>query len=190
MRLIARFRWGEHLPAFKHPMPAAARTVIFEPLFRRSSHCLYVDPFSLGAAQQIRDFRPAVMAGTLQKVLAFGGELSPSHGLVVFSWEGGLCLSDADRDDLWDAYRVPVFEQVITSAGHLAAWECEAHEGLHLADGAQAMADRIVVGRCDCGADAPRVLRPTMAPRLTGERDLPMLLLPAPLRSGTQPLPT
>jgi len=190
MTLTFRVRWRQHRPRFVHPMPAAARTVVFEPLFRKSSQCLYVDPFAPGAAQQIREFRPAVIAGTLQKILAFGGELRPTHAVVAFSWEGSRCLSESERDDLWEAYHVPVFEQVITPDGRLVAWECEAHEGLHLPNGAQAMADRIVVGRCDCGADSPRVIRPSMAPQLNGERGQPTLLLPARLGSGRQPLPT
>ena len=30
------------------------------------------------------------------------------------------CISEADRDSLWDAYRVPAFEEVITAALFLA----------------------------------------------------------------------
>lgn len=182
--------WRKQRPRFVSPIAAAARTVVFEKAFPDSAQCLYVDPFALGAEHAIREFRPAIFAGTLQKVLAFGGELRPTHAVVVFSWAGGRSLSETDRDALWDSYGLPIFEQVITPDGELVAWECEAHDGLHLADGAQATGERIVVGRCDCGADTARIMGPATAPRLNGERGIPMLLLPARLKSGRLPLAT
>jgi hypothetical protein len=123
------------------------------------------------------------------KLLSVAGVVSPTHAVVILTREGYRCLTDADRDALWRAYRVPVFEQVITPEGRLVAWECEAHEGMHLADGAHAMADRVIVGECDCGSPATRVLGQAMAPIFTGD-DLPMLLLPTQIGSRPQQLPT
>ena len=189
MKLIVRIQLPERRPAFSHPMPIATRTVILEPLFRRSSNCLYVDPCEPDAARKMRECWPATVAGRLNAVLGVAGEISPTHAVVIFTREGRPCLTDADRDALWKAYRVPVFEQVITPEGRLVAWECEAHEGMHLADGAHAMADRIIVGECDCGSPATRVFGPVMAPIFTND-DVPMLLLPTQTGSRPQPIPT
>ena len=41
-------------------------------------------------------------------------------------------LREADRDSLWRAFELPVFEQIRGLDGELLAWECEAHTGLHL----------------------------------------------------------
>jgi hypothetical protein len=139
-----------------------------------------VDPSAPDAAKKMREFWPASVAGRLNAVLGVAGVISPTHAVVIFTQEGYRCLTDAERDTLWKAYRVPVFEQVITAGGRLVAWECEAHEGMHLSDGAHAMADRIIVGECDCGSPATRVFGARTAPIFTGD-ELPMLLLPTQL---------
>jgi phenylacetate-CoA ligase len=54
-------------------------------------------------------------------IVAFSG---PEHGV----------LSEADRESLWRAFEVPVFEQYLGLDGSLLAWECEAHEGLHVVE--------------------------------------------------------
>jgi phenylacetate-coenzyme A ligase PaaK-like adenylate-forming protein len=43
-------------------------------------------------------------------------------------------LSDVDRDILWAAFELPVFEHLIGVEGERLAWECDAHYGLHLAE--------------------------------------------------------
>lgn len=189
MNLRVRINLGDRRPAFSHPMAAATRTVILEPLFRRTSNCQYVNPSHPDALRRIGELRPAVIAGRLDSVLELAGGISPSHAIVIFTEEGHRCLTDADRDALWRGFRVPVFEQVITSEGKLAAWECEAHEGMHLTDGARAVADRIMAGECDCGSPATRIFNPTTAPVFTAG-DLPVLLLPTHIGSQRQPLPT
>ena len=67
-------------------------------------------------------------------------------------------MTDADRECLWWAFRVPVFEQVIGKSGKLLAAECEAHDGLHVAS-----PDRPLHGEalddslCPCGRKSPRI---------------------------------
>jgi hypothetical protein len=41
-------------------------------------------------------------------------------------------LRDAERDLLWRAFRLPVFEEVRGLDNELLAWECDAHAGLHV----------------------------------------------------------
>ncbi len=59
------------------------------------------------------------------------------RGVVAFSGltprrEGAAFLSVADRELLWQVFRVPVFEQYLGFDGRLVAWECEAHDGMHV----------------------------------------------------------
>jgi phenylacetate-CoA ligase len=43
-------------------------------------------------------------------------------------------LSEEDRNELWRAFEVPIFEQCLGPGGAVLAWECEAHDGLHIAE--------------------------------------------------------
>ncbi len=67
-------------------------------------------------------------------------------------------LSAADRERLWRAFRVPLFEQVIGPRGELLAAECEAHAGLHIETPGLAWAGHgIETARCACGHATPRL---------------------------------
>ncbi len=41
-------------------------------------------------------------------------------------------LTDYERDLLWQTYQVPVFAMLLDRRGRLAAWECEAQNGMHV----------------------------------------------------------
>ncbi len=171
---------------------------MFEPVFRRTSTCVYIDPAAHEALARTREFAPAVIAGRLNVLLRLAEVahqpaaqgVGPTHAVVVFTGEGQGCVTEHERDLLWWAFGVPAFEQVITASGHLVAWECEAHDGLHLSPGAQSTAERIVVGVCDCGSLATRAIGVTAAPTLTSGLDVPTLLIPGPIESRPQPLAT
>jgi phenylacetate-CoA ligase len=57
----------------------------------------------------------------LYPITAFTG---PCHGV----------LSESDRDLLWDAFGVPVYEQFLGLGNELLAQDCDVHEGLHIED--------------------------------------------------------
>ncbi len=64
-----------------------------------------------------------------------GGEPVPGRGarrLLVYTKLGEPLLNPTLRDRLWQAFELPVFEQLHGFDGELLASECEAHEGLHL----------------------------------------------------------
>ncbi len=181
--------WGDRRPRFSSSAPVIARTVVFEPLFRRNSNLLYVDPRASAAAGDIRNFHPAALAGRLETLLEFARTAQPTHALVAFTAEGARCLSDRDRDDLWNACPVPVFEQVITADGRLVAWECEAHDGLHLA--ADAIAPpccAVTTAVCACGTASPRIANPPLAPLFTVREETQRLLLPAAINPASRSL--
>ncbi len=92
-------------------------------------------------------------------------------------------LADSDRDVLWRAFGVPVFEQMRGWDGAIIARECEIHDGLHIDESAAileihqnellatqlaatgepilrartGLTGWIVTGLCECGADSPRL---------------------------------
>ncbi len=67
-------------------------------------------------------------------------------------------MTEADRENLWSAFRVPVFEQVIGKSGKLLAAECEAHDGLHIASPALPLhRESLDDSPCPCGRKTPRI---------------------------------
>ena len=92
-------------------------------------------------------------------------------------------LADHHRDLLWQAFGVPVFEQLLGADGKVLARECEVHDGLHVVQpavtpylegdellltglhgrGEHLMSVRtgvtaeIVKEHCECGSEAPRL---------------------------------
>ncbi len=183
--------WRDKRPPFRHSVSAAARTVVLHPLFRRSSNLLYVDPQAAEAAAHIRDFRPATIAGHFTTILNLAGSAQPTHSVVIFTAEGQPCLAEENRDALWKVYQLPVFEQVIAACGRLTAWECEAHDGLHLTDGAHvAPGCSVDTEVCHCGAAAPRAINAGIAPSFIKQRQTETPRFAAGLASSTRPLPT
>ncbi len=167
MKFSLRVRWGDSRPSFVSPLAPAARAVVLEPLFRPDSKTRFVDVSAPEGVAEVRTFRPAVLAGSLEKLRALPAEVEATHAVVIFTPEGSACASEPDRDALWEQFRVPVFEQVLAADGRLAAWECEAHDGLHLTEGAHAAPGSAVESTtCGCGLAGPRILRPLVHSRV------------------------
>ncbi|HEX4772282.1 MAG TPA: hypothetical protein VH351_15710 [Bryobacteraceae bacterium] len=57
-----------------------------------------------------------------------------SHSISVLTAVGDQPLTDAQRDSLWQHFGVPVFE-LYTDESRILAYECEAHDGWHMAAG-------------------------------------------------------
>jgi hypothetical protein len=52
---------------------------------------------------------------------------------IRIGFDEGL-LSQIERDGLWNRHGVPMFEHLAGMDGQLLAWECEAHQGLHIVE--------------------------------------------------------
>lgn len=192
MDLLSLFGRVNH-PRFAHPLRTRRTTVVLEPLFRRERNVIHVDPALPGAAAEVAALRPAVVAGSFERLISLAPELDspPTHAVVVLTREGGRQIGEADRDRLWRAYHVPVFEQVVDAAGRLIAWECEAHDGLHLAATARAEGVTVIEeNTCACGQHGPRVTGPRVATVLSAVFGTGMLPAPEPLASRGRPIPT
>jgi hypothetical protein len=59
---------------------------------------------------------------------------SLDHAIFVLTAVGDQPLTDAQRDNLWRRFGVPVFE-LYTDESRILAYECEAHDGWHMEAG-------------------------------------------------------
>ena len=87
-------------------------------------------------------FDPQVLVGAAAVLLkaadlTFSGQLplnTLDSAVFVLTQTGGRPLAETERNLLWRAFLVPVFELLVDRNGKLLAAECEAHDGWHLAD--------------------------------------------------------
>lgn len=80
----------------------------------------------------------------------------PRYPVVVFTGPDHGSLTEADREQIWRVWGVPVYEQRVDREGRVVAEECDAHDGLHLIRGASwsgAMEHR----DCACGVEGPMI---------------------------------
>jgi four helix bundle protein len=123
--------------AFRSPLPGNPRTAILASNFTETET---VQMVAGGMVEGLRQFRPEVIAGPLSTILELArtvdcGRMAVprlSHGVIVFTGPEHGALDEAARDMLWQAFQVPVFEQFLGLDGNLVAFECEAHDGLHV----------------------------------------------------------
>jgi hypothetical protein len=151
VRLHLRARGAD----FVHPMDPAPRTAILSPGFRDSKQ---VRVFPQGWDARAARFEPASIAAPAEVLLDLAKlDLHFEHSLIAFTYEGQAGLSYADRDSLWRAFGVPIFEQRLGKHSELLATECEAHAGLHVVNGYTGA--RLETEVCACGNHAPRLPR-------------------------------
>ncbi|MBV8841197.1 MAG: hypothetical protein JO307_00170 [Bryobacterales bacterium] len=106
---------------------------------------------------------PAAIAARWPQLddLIEGGIPSLTHAVIALALSPEELLSETQRDRLWRAFRVPVFEQIVTENGALLAAECEAHDGFHIEAPSLAFDPCCIeVKPCGCGRTTPR-LKPT-----------------------------
>ena len=143
-----------------YPIPPAPRTAVLIACLRSKGT---IRVFPDGWTQETARFSPQSIAGRLAQIETLEGIARPTHALIILRepWEPGLTSSDRDR--LWRAFRVPLFEQIIAEDGVLLAAECEAHNGLHIESRRFAAGDHeIDRAPCGCGKTSPRLIAPTV----------------------------
>jgi hypothetical protein len=111
-------------------------------------------------SKKMRKFAPEAIAATLEQLNLLARAKIPflGHAVIVLRRECDAGLTEADRDRLWDAFRVPVFEQIIGEDGELLASECEAHDGLHVeSPKLPRNPEDVDPAPCACGRITPRL---------------------------------
>ena len=134
----------------------------------------------LAEALRVESICPEALAAPLDAALELvelkaGAQIelrSLSFALVVFTGPSRPRLDYEQRDRLWRAFQVPIFEQFCGPDAAVIAHECEAHDGLHLAPGggarieegelrignyATGLAALLDTGHCECGVETPRL---------------------------------
>jgi len=162
--MIVRIRRPSKGAYFVHPSTPAPRTAILTAGFRETK---LVRIFPRGGSERIRRFQPGSIAGPLEQLRILASDSWPlEQALVVFTYSGSFGLAPQDRESLWKAFSVPVFEQYLGPGNKLLAAECDAHSGLHVVAGCEEFPlDHEV---CACGSRTPRLTRGSRIEELTG----------------------
>ncbi len=154
------------LARFHYPLGAAPRTAVLVPGFEESAA---VRVFGGGWSQEVADYKPEALAGPASLLrwiaaLLLDGRarlVSLNRAVIVFSHPEQGLLGAGDRELFWRAFQVPVFEQILGRGGEVLAAECEAHCGLHLAEGGAVPSawDAVLeTAPCPCGQATPRLI--------------------------------
>lgn len=153
-------RWTKK-PVLVYPIPPAPPTAILVEGFRSSGNTRV---FENGWTEDAQNFAPASIAAAPAQLDALRGTPIPSlrNALIALVRPGDSRLTEDDRERLWQAFRVPVFEQRIDESGCLLAAECEAHAGLHIEapDLAPRSGEVLETAPCGCGRTTPRLIAP------------------------------
>jgi len=138
--------------------PLAARTAI---LVRGFAQTRRIRVFPEGWSERTSRFAPEILAARIAQLreLACHIDRPPiSHALVVLRYQSDLPLTQDDRDRLWRAFGVPIFEQYLDERNEVLAAECDAHCGLHVVQGCGDLP--LDPSPCGCGNPAPRLYQP------------------------------
>ena len=134
---------------FLHPIFPAPRTAILEDGSLRTGiwQMGTVRTISCGVSvdwlNRLERFEPESIAASPNRLLLLAdlkraNKLAlPSvrHSLVMQFELGESWLTDEEREELWEVFQIPIFEQLCDHRGRLLAHECEARQGLHIGEG-------------------------------------------------------
>lgn len=162
--MLIRIRRSSKGATFVHPIDPTPRTAILAAGFRETK---LVRMFPQGWNDRAKRFDPCSIAGPLERLRSLARDGWPLvQAVVVFTYDGGAGLSPLDRELLWQAFGVPVFEQYLSSDNKLLASECDAHSGLHVVSGCEEFP--LEYDLCACGNPAPRLARGPRIEELAG----------------------
>jgi hypothetical protein len=153
-------RWTKR-PVLVYPIPPAPPTAILVDGFRSSGNTRV---FEKGWNDEAASFAPAAIAAAPAQLDALRGTPIPSlrNAVIALVRPDEPRLTEEDRERLWRAFRVPVFEQRIDESGCLLASECEAHDGLHIEtrELSPRPGEVLETAPCGCGRTTPRLIAP------------------------------
>ena len=147
--------------------------------------------FPSGEWAQMHEFSPQILLGSSADLQRFGERVDLGtvtldcldHSIYVLTELGDQPLIDELRVALWERFGVPVYELYTGGASGLLAFECEAHAGWHIHQGAhfafsanelflETAVDELVptgllgsieASPCACGRPGARLIYPSMA---------------------------
>ena len=95
-----------------------------------------------------------VLAGTFGELTGAAARGAQARRAVYVVTNENEPLSEGERDILWRLFEVPIYA-LLKSGDQVTAWECEAQNGLHIAESGDE-------GGCSCGRPGAK-LTPTQA---------------------------
>jgi hypothetical protein len=162
--MIVRIRRPSPGARFVHPFDPAPRTAILAPGFCQTPT---VRTFPEGWSERARRFNPASVAGPLPLLRRMARDTwTFEQAVIAFTYGDGPGISQQDRELLWRAFGVPVFEQYLSPRNKLLAIECDAHSGLHVVGVCEGFPLEHDV--CPCGSRTPRLTRGSRIEELAG----------------------
>lgn len=122
---------------FTHPSQGKPRTALLAEGFRISFNYQRIEDYR---NPYLARFKPESIAAPLDTLRALARSIESghiwipplTHSVVAFAGLIEGPLSEEDLDLFWNVFKVPVHEQFYGFGGELLAWECEAHQGLHI----------------------------------------------------------
>jgi hypothetical protein len=101
------------------------------------------------------------LAGTFQELrnAALSGARA-RHAAFILTREGAWPARE-ERDELWRLFQVPAYAIWLDGEGKQLGWECEAQDGLHVAEGWRGCLAgfRLETEPCACGRPGARLVR-------------------------------
>jgi hypothetical protein len=76
-----------------------------------------------------------ISGGTSELARAAAAGVRAERAVFALQYPDGPFLSEAEREELWQQFQVPVFSVLLDRTGRVTAWECEAQDGLHVGRG-------------------------------------------------------
>lgn len=104
--------------------------------------------------------RTMAVSGTFHQLTHAGlRRVEVRRAVSVLQQESDPPLTEAQRDELWHLFRVPVYVLLLDANQRVCAYECEAHQGLHLPpdDRCRKIPPGVETSPCGCGRPGPRL---------------------------------
>ena len=155
---------------FRYPLQPCPKVAVVCDTLRVPSGCRHISEHEQVDLRSVNAETIAAPAGWILRSGANGW--TPTYPMIVFTGTYHGFLDNAARDEMWQRFGVPVFEQLLDDQGRVVASECEAHAGLHLdplfrrsfhqgelmLNGQPTgIATREMDGLCGCGATETRI---------------------------------
>jgi hypothetical protein len=151
--------------ALQFPIPAPSRIALLDSGFATERN---TREFSADDLPAMHQWAPEAIVAPLETALTLADQklrgvadlASLRIALIVLTSIDGEPLADDYRELFWQAFQVPVFEQLRGRDGAILARECEVHDGLHLdpaADVTPEIQIALVRDHCECGLESPRL---------------------------------
>lgn len=121
------------------PVPPPFRTAVLMEGIRESRRTRFFGPQDFG---RLRNYAPDALAGPVSALRTLAERIpsrvswsfKPGHSLIVLLVFPQTGITAETRELLWRVFEVPLYAQILSPSRSLLAWECQAHEGYHVAE--------------------------------------------------------